>query len=96
MWWVVEKMIDQMEEELDDSLKYAECAMKHKDKFPDLSRIYKDLSTQELNHAQMLHTEAAKMMEKHSGEDLDDKIWDWHHKRLVHKIMTAKKMHAEL
>lgn len=53
------KMFDWAEEELKDSRKYAEAALKYKDSDPDLAAMFYNMSGQELEHFNMIHQKLA-------------------------------------
>jgi hypothetical protein len=44
-----------MDDEIRDAHKYAEAALEHKEAHPELSKIFANLSEQELSHYQMLY-----------------------------------------
>lgn len=52
---IIKKLAGQIDDEIGDAMKYARCAANYKDSEPDLSRLYADLSEQELKHMSRLH-----------------------------------------
>lgn len=86
----IETIIDQIEEELDDATNYAWKAMHHKTKDIELSNTYAELARQELTHAEMLCTQGDRIMRMRKADGHEEHkemqtIWDWHHKKALHK-----------
>ena len=59
---IIQKLSDQIDEELEDANKYIKCAMKVKEEQPDLAKLYYTLSLEETKHATMLHDEVKKII----------------------------------
>lgn len=53
-----------IEDEAEDSMKYAHLAMEHKADHPDLADMFMQLSVEELKHMQMIAEKLAAMVEK--------------------------------
>lgn len=58
----IEYLAEYIQEELHDAEKYAKAAFYHKDLNSELSRLYAELSQQELNHSNMLHEQSIKLI----------------------------------
>jgi rubrerythrin len=53
-------LFDYAEDEIKDSRKYAEAALKYKDSNPDLAAMFNRLSGEELEHFNMFHQKLAE------------------------------------
>lgn len=92
---IVEKLSDMMEEEMYDAEKYIECAMKYKEDDMILSKMFFDLSADELKHANMLHENATRIINeyKQQGESVPmnmQAIYDYLHERHMERFNDIK------
>lgn len=84
-----------IEDEVDGVLEYAKTAVAYKDTRPGLSGLYGKLANTELQHVQMLHAEAAKLVNEAENKAIEypqamrDK-WDKQHKKSIEKMAEAK------
>lgn len=62
---MIKELCEMIGEELDDAEKYAKDALKHKEDAPTLAQTFYDLSTDEVRHSNLLHSEAQKLIEEH-------------------------------
>lgn len=62
---IIEKLSDMIADELDGAEAYAKCALKYKDEYPELARTLYAISTQEMEHVNMLHASVVKLIEDH-------------------------------
>ena len=53
-------LFDYAEDEIKDSRKYAEAALKYKDSKPDLAEMFNRLSGEELEHFNLFHQKLAE------------------------------------
>lgn len=88
-------LVEQIEDELEDAEKYAKAALYHKHIDPDMSRMYAELSRQELNHSEMLHGFAVKMIKLQREKGVESPpamqaVWDWQHERMVEHTNKIK------
>ena len=65
---LIQKLSEMVDEEIGDAHKYAKCALEYKDTYPNLSKVFFDLSGAEMQHMTILHTEVAKLIEKYQQE----------------------------
>ena len=61
----IKLLSEHIEEELEDACKYAKLAIEYKQKNPGLAQLFYKLSTEEMNHKDMLHNEVTKMIAEH-------------------------------
>ena len=83
---IIKKLSKMIEEELNDSEKYARCALNHKDDRPMLAETFYSLSLEELKHMQQLHNQVVKIIEEvnRSGVDIPEgmqEIYDYLHEQ---------------
>ena len=92
---IIKKLSEYIEEEINDAEKYAECALKVKDKYPSVSSLFFMLSEEELTHMNRLHNEVQKLIESYrqeKGEPPKDMmvIYDFLHQRFIEKVKDVK------
>ena len=88
-------IVEQIEEELEDAEKYAKSALYYKHLDSDMSRMYAELSRQELNHSDILHTQAVRMIKLQKEKGIEapasmQAVWDWQHERMVEHVGKIK------
>ena len=88
-------LVEHIEEELEDAEKYAKAALYYKHFDPDMSRMYAELSRQELNHSEMLHTQAVKLIKQQHEKGVQSPpamqaVWDWEHERMIENTSKIK------
>lgn len=82
---LIKLLAEQMHEELEDAKEYAKLAVQHKEDDRRLAEVYARLSEQELNHSDMLHEQATRIISDY-GEEAPaamQAVWDWEHERMV-------------
>lgn len=96
---LVEKLSGMIDDELHDAEKYARCALKHKDSDPALGKTFYDLSNEEMRHASMLHSEAARIIEQYrrdNGEPPEAMlaVYNYLHDKQTDKALEVKRCQA--
>lgn len=91
---IIEKLSDMMEEEMEDAEKYIECAMNHKDDMM-LSKMFYDLSVDELKHANMLHENATRIINEYRqrGNEVQDDmqaVYNYLHEKHIERYNNIK------
>lgn len=95
----IEKLSNMIEEELCDAEKYIQCAMDKKADYPDLANVFYKLSTEEINHVNLLHDQVVALIAKfksENGEPPEKMQWlyDYMHKKHIEKANQIKIMQA--
>lgn len=62
---IISELSDMIEEELEGAENYITLAHKMKETNPSLSKVFHDISLQEMNHVDMLHGEVVKLIQEH-------------------------------
>ena len=89
---LIQKLSEQIEEEIADAKKYIKCAMSMKDDHPEISRTYYNLALQELEHSSMLHDAVTDEIKRYK-EETDPYIYN-EYERLEN--LKAKHKDAQL
>lgn len=96
---LISKLSDMIEEELNDSEKYINCALNHKEDYPELASTFYKLSNDEMNHANILHEQVVNLITAYRKEygDPPEKmqwVYDYLHKKHVDYANKIKVLQA--
>ncbi len=88
----IKELIVNIDEEIDDAGKYAELAHKYKDFDKPLADTYITLANQELGHADMLHTQAVRLIKEHAEDPIDGMraVWNYEHEKFTERKAKVK------
>lgn len=92
---IIETLSHRIEEELCDAKSYVTMAMEVKEEYPELSRTLYNISTQEMEHMNLLHGEVTQIIKRYretNGEPPADMmaVYDYLHKKQIEKSLEVK------
>ena len=92
---IIEKLSNMIEEEMEDAEKYIDCAFSNKEAHPSLAAAFYKLSTEEMEHAGILHDQVVALISeyrKEHGEPPEKMQWiyDYLHKKHIEKANAIK------
>lgn len=92
---IIETLSHKIEEEVQDAKSYATMAMEYKDEYPELSRTLYNISTQEMEHMNLLHGEVTQIIKRYretQGEPPVDMmaVYDYLHKKQIEHSLEVK------
>ena len=92
---IIKKISDYIHEEIHDAGKYAEAAILYKESYPDAAATFYMLSSEELNHMQILHNVVTQLIAAHrkeKGEPPADMlaIYEYVHQKLIDEEKEVK------
>lgn len=96
---LIEKLSDMIEDEIEGAMCYAKTALKYKDEYPDLSRVLHSLSSQEVEHMNVLHGEVVKVIERYRREQGEPPeammaVYDYLHDKQIEKSAEVKRLQS--
>ncbi len=97
----IKMLAGHIREEMNDAETYAKLALKYRDSDRGLSQTFEKLAEQELDHADMLHAQAARLIaDKREAGDIPpaamSAVWSWEHENMIDCIARVKVLLAEL
>lgn len=97
----IKMLAGHIREEMNDAETYAKLALRYKDDDRNLSQTFEKLAEQELDHADMLHAQASRLIKerKENGETPPvamSAVWSWEHENMMDCVARVKVLLAEL
>jgi rubrerythrin len=97
----IKMLAGHIREEMNDAETYAKLALKYRDDDRNLSQTFEKLAEQELDHADMLHAQASRLIKerKENGETPPvamSAVWSWEHENMMDCVARVKVLLAEL
>ena len=91
---IIKDLCKMIREELDDAEKYAKEYILTQEKDARLADMFKRLAQSELEHANMEHNEAVRLIREYGGTPPEgmQAVWDWEHELLMEKTAKIKSM----
>lgn len=87
---IIEKLSEKIEDELHDAECYAKMALEYRDEYPELARIANNLSAQEMDHMNSLHSVVVQIIEQYRRTNGDppaemQAVYDYLHRKHIDK-----------
>lgn len=94
---IIEILSEKIEEEVCDAKSYIKLAIDYKEEYPELSRTLYNLSTQEMEHMNLLHNEVTEIIKRYretKGDPPTDMmaVYEYLHKKQIEKATDVKVM----
>lgn len=65
---IIKKLSDMIEDELEGAENYIKCALKYKETYPELAKMFAQLSEEEMGHMEKLHKAVVVQIENYREE----------------------------
>ena len=66
---IIKILSNKITEEICDAKSYAKLALQYKEEYPELSRTFYNLSSQEMDHMNKLHVEVTELIRKYREQN---------------------------
>ena len=92
---IIKILSNKITEEICDAKSYAKLALQYKEEYPELSRTFYNLSSQEMDHMNKLHVEVTEIIRKYreqNGEPPADMmaVYEYIHEEQIEKAAEVK------
>ena len=92
---IIKKLSQMIKEEIHDAEKYANCALKYKEEDKALADVFYTLSTEELKHMDMLHSQVVRLIgdykaKKGAPPEGMQAIYDYIHEEEMENVKEVK------
>lgn len=92
---IIKLISEKIEDEICDAREYAELAIEYKESYPELSKTFYTLSTQEMEHMNILHKQVTELIRHYretEGEPPSDMlaVYNYLHKQQMEKTLEVK------
>ena len=96
---LIKVLSDKIKDELHDAREYVNMAITYKEDYPELSRTLYTISTQEMEHVNMLHNEVSAIIQKwraENGEPPADMlaVYNYQHQEQIEDSKEIKLLQA--
>lgn len=96
---IIQCLTDKIHEELADAKAYEKLALRYKEEYPDVARLFDKLSGEEMEHMVALHNAAAYMISdyrKEHGEPPADMmtLYNYLHEKEIESAAEVKRLQA--
>ena len=88
----IKLLMEHVEDEIRDAETYAKLALQYRTTDKELSSAFVTLSTQEINHSEILHDQAVRLI-RARGEPAPvsmQAVWDWEHDNYIERVAKVK------
>lgn len=97
---IIKRLADMIDEELEGAEDYIKCALMHKDEHPALSKVFYDISTEEMRHVNMLHEQVAHIIQEHRKQHGEPPaamlaVYDYVHEKHIDRAAKIKAMQSQ-
>lgn len=96
---LIKKLSERIEDEIEDAECYAKMALEYRDEYPEFARIANNLSAQEMDHMNSLHTIVTNLIDQYrrtNGEPPPamQAVYDYLHKKHIDHAAKVKALQS--